>query len=230
MAMNEDVEHRISAGLRAHFDSLASLAPGQPTNGTATSGKRRLKKGPFGAISAVAVLILVGSVLVIPHFAAGPNVVPPAQMTKVSDGPFTLSIQSDKAKYQSDEPVGIVATLTYDGSDGSIAIAYTGEGPVIMSVSQASDPIPTAGGSASGCRLVNLERGNSLSELFGDTGTLANQGSNPPSTVPATAPFMAPGSWTFRAEARFAVGGDCGAAAATQYELHTEVVIPVSPG
>lgn len=87
------------------------------------------------------------------------------------DGDFSLTLQSDKARYLPDEPIDVTATLAFLGKDPSIEISHDSEGPVLFGIQEkVFGAIDVGTMSRLMCDRSVLERDHPVTESFKKSG------------------------------------------------------------
>lgn len=209
-----DLEFRSRlAGLAAAVPVDAGSALRAPLGPVVRPGStsRRFAVGAFTPLVVVVVATVIASLSHIGPFAPAATSNTPV-VTTVRDGPFELTITSPKSRYELREPIGVTASLTFRGPEGSVSIAHGHGSPMAFGVIERVGGLFLTPGWRQSCEPSVLERDVPLERPFAKSGSFSG---DDPAASNAEGFFKDPtlvlpaGTWHLYVVADFGVG-DCG--------------------
>jgi hypothetical protein len=173
---------------------------------------------PVGVIGVIAIvgLVVLGAISLRPLIGGLPAPTGPVSATTIQ-GPFELTIRSERGQYAPQEAIGVTATLTYSGPDETIDISHdggsSGGAPVSFGVEEpVTGNLKLAPISDLMCAGSTLKRGSPLEVPFAKAGSFSDAG---PMQSTYEAYFKDPvlrlpaGTWHVYALADFGLGHGC---------------------
>ena len=173
---------------------------------------------PVGVIGVIAIvgLVVLGAISIRPLIGGLPAPTGPVSATSIQ-GPFDLTIRSERGQYAPQEAIGVTARLTYSGPDETIDISHDGGSwggaPISFGVEEpVTGNLKLAPISDLMCAGSTLKRGSPLEVPFAKVGAFSDAG---PLQSTYEAYFKDPllrlpaGTWHVYALADFGLGRGC---------------------
>lgn len=248
-------EDGFDLAVRDRLDALAAAVPVDPWSTHRAIPTAAVRSGPLGGRIAIGrlgpvftvavVAVMVGGLAKVGPFAPGSETTRRVVATSV-EGPFELSIRSEKSRYRQHETIDVTASLTYVGGgavdpvasalygDGeSIVISYVGQGvPLSFYVAERGGDLIMPHGRPYSREQTILARGAPVSKalVLSDAGWYFN---NPAAELPVPTTLSAPpeasegrlpaGTWHVHVLASFEVDGR----SHLQFDMDASVAIEV---